>query len=108
MKYLFRIFEANMQAHRGKMTIHRGRSSGVLPKLARCGFDFIYVDGSHKAEDVYEDAVSCFALCKVGGIIMFDDYQWEYYADSQDNPRAAIDRVPSERSGHYQLLHKTW
>lgn len=37
-------------------------------------FDFIYVDGSHKASDVLVDAIHAFQLLKIGGIMIFDDY----------------------------------
>lgn len=40
-----------------------------LPK-----FDLIYIDGSHLATDVLTDAVLSFNLLKVGGILIFDDY----------------------------------
>ena len=39
-------------------------------------FDFIYVDGGHTAPDVLADACMCWGLLRVGGIILFDDYQW--------------------------------
>ena len=39
-------------------------------------FDFIYVDGSHTAPDVLADACMCWGLLRVGGIVLFDDYQW--------------------------------
>jgi len=41
-------------------------------------FDFIYVDGSHTAPDVLADACMCWGLLRVGGIILFDDYQWQW------------------------------
>jgi predicted O-methyltransferase YrrM len=37
-------------------------------------FDFIYIDGSHKEEDVYMDAVLSMPLLKPNGIMAFDDY----------------------------------
>lgn len=37
-------------------------------------FDFIYIDGSHKEEDVYKDAMLSFPLLKKGGTMAFDDY----------------------------------
>jgi len=37
-------------------------------------FDIIYIDGSHKAEDVFLDGVNSFKFLKKGGIIFFDDF----------------------------------
>lgn len=77
----------------------KGRSDTVLPTLLteghRSSFEFIYVDGSHEAPDVLLDAVLAFKLCKVGGVIAFDDYLWfESVASEQDPircPKFAID-----------------
>jgi len=38
-------------------------------------FDLIYVDGSHIASTVLFDAAMAFQLCRVGGAIVFDDFQ---------------------------------
>lgn len=39
-------------------------------------FDVIYIDGSHSAQDVLEDAIQCKRLLKEGGLLIFDDYGW--------------------------------
>jgi predicted O-methyltransferase YrrM len=55
-------------------------------------YDFIYIDGSHKAADVLEDAVLSFRLLKVGGLLIFDDYAWNGGGPTEfDNPRRGID-----------------
>ena len=40
-------------------------------------YDFVYVDGSHNADDALADAVMCFGLLRPGGVMLFDDYLWE-------------------------------
>jgi cephalosporin hydroxylase len=52
------------------------QSSIALAALITKGiqYDWIYIDGSHKAHDVLTDAVMSFQLLKVGGHILFDDY----------------------------------
>ena len=37
-------------------------------------FDIIYIDGSHKADDVFLDGVNSFKYLKKGGVIFFDDF----------------------------------
>jgi 8-oxo-dGTP pyrophosphatase MutT (NUDIX family) len=56
-------------------------------------FDFIYVDGDHTAVGVLSDAVRAFGLLKPGGILAFDDYQWQPYPDAPAHlaPGMAID-----------------
>lgn len=61
-----------------KVIKHKGTSLEQLSKLVVEGhlstFDWVFVDGSHLAVDVLYDAVLAFKLAKVGGIIVFDDY----------------------------------
>lgn len=37
-------------------------------------YDLIYIDGDHTAPCVLDDAVLCWPLLKVGGLLAFDDY----------------------------------
>jgi len=53
-------------------------------------FDLIYVDGSHAAEDVRKDAEDSLRALKPGGLLIFDDYQFKYYAEPHMNPAKAI------------------
>ncbi|MBY0511961.1 MAG: class I SAM-dependent methyltransferase [Rhodospirillaceae bacterium] len=86
-------------AHPVNLTVHRGASDSMLAKLLvegrRNSFDFIYIDGSHMADDVLCDAVLAFRLLKVGGTIAFDDYLWfETLPEGKDPlrcPKTAID-----------------
>lgn len=41
-------------------------------------YDILYVDGSHLAADVLTDAILGWGLVKVGGIIIFDDYDFQF------------------------------
>lgn len=54
-------------------------------------FDFIYIDGSHKASDVLEDMVLSLRLLKKDGIMLLDDYQWGKQLPSHFTPKPAID-----------------
>lgn len=79
--------------------VHEGRSdeqlAAMIPTYGHGYFDFIYIDGSHQAPDVLNDAVLAFMLLRVGGIIVFDDYLWyEDLAGGRDVlrcPKLAID-----------------
>lgn len=51
----------------------RGKSEDELPKLNAFRYDFIYVDGDHRAEEIYHDCVWAFAITKTGGYILIDD-----------------------------------
>lgn len=68
--------------------IHQGESGT---------FDWIYLDGSHRATDVLADAVAAFRLLKSGGILVFDDYLWVEGMKEGNNinntPKPAIDAI---------------
>lgn len=54
-------------------------------------FDFIYIDGSHRAPDVLTDACMAFGLLKSGGIMLFDDYMWMAQPGILNQPKIAVD-----------------
>ncbi len=51
-------------------------SQVALRGLPLESYDIVYIDGSHATADVLEDAVLSWRLLKVGGALIFDDYQW--------------------------------
>jgi predicted O-methyltransferase YrrM len=57
-------------------------------------FDLVYIDGSHMASDVLLDATMAFKLLKVGGILIFDDYEYgtpELMDKPHEHPHIAIE-----------------
>lgn len=63
----------------------------AIPNIDRIKFDFIYIDGDHRAEAVYFDAVNSFKLLKEGAYILFDDYLW-----GTTDVKAGVDRFVTE------------
>ena len=68
-------FEKNLSKYLNRINIYKGFSNDILPTL-KLTYDLIYIDGSHRAMDVYNDAINSFKLLKSGGIMVFDDYLW--------------------------------
>jgi predicted O-methyltransferase YrrM len=92
-----------------KVNIFRQKSQDYLRDINACIYNFIYIDGSHTAPDVLEDAVLAWRLLKPEGIMVFDDYAWDAYKDKPElNPRLAIDSFLSVMTGKYQLLQKSY
>jgi len=60
--------------HKNRFKFIKGRSGTVLKGLKPNSFDIIYIDGSHDAYEVLEDAILSFSLLKENGIMIFDDY----------------------------------
>jgi predicted O-methyltransferase YrrM len=102
------VLVGNLQKSGGdKTTLHEGVSCKLLRTFTFESFDFVYVDGSHTAIDVLEDAVLSFRLLKNGGIMAFDDYLWHEERHSDGTyPKAAIDAFLSVYGHRFRLLEK--
>jgi len=103
-------FDWNIRAigAENKVIKMKGRSQEILRTLPLNHYDCIYIDGSHDAHHVLEDAVLCWPLLKEGGILIFDDYLLENYAQEGHNPRCAIDAFFSVYKDFCIELHKSW
>ena len=80
--------------------LKRGESKDELPKLHALRADLIFVDGNHYAPWPYHDLCWAFALTKVGGIIIADDYNL-WAQETKDN----IDKFLNEFNGFYDIIH---
>ena len=78
--------------HVNKLRVMKAKSDDALINLRQEGarFDFIYIDASHVAIDVLHDAVVCWRMLDVHGIMVFDDVAWKGYMEDCYNPRIAI------------------
>lgn len=90
----------------GKLELYRKLSVDAYYELLskyRNSVDFIYIDGDHRAEGVYLDAINCFELCKKNGIILFDDYLWEDYT-GEKSTKEGIDKFLKEYTENIEVL----
>jgi predicted O-methyltransferase YrrM len=86
----------------------RGNSTLMLPQLVGShhnSFDLIYVDGSHDAADVLCDLTCAFLLCRSGGLIVCDDYLWNFGDDLCTTPKLAIDSFVNCYAKKLKILH---
>ena len=83
-----------------------GYSQEVLRGLPFSTYNFIYIDGSHLAVNVMQDAVLAWPLLKKGGLLTFDDYEWDDDPNPLNCPRAAIDAFLNIFETHYVMIHK--
>jgi predicted O-methyltransferase YrrM len=69
------------------------------------GFDWIYVDGSHRADDTMLDGELAWRLARNGAIVIFDDYHWDKEpAHSVHHPKRGIDAFLTLHAGEYERL----
>ena len=107
---LERLFDENI-ARTGRAEHIRkivGLSQDVLPGLHGERFDFIYIDGSHEAKYVIQDAVLCWGLLEPGGYMLFDDVPFRFpNSPAQDTVRA-IDFFLSVFTDEVDVLARDW
>lgn len=98
-------FDANTVDHADRITKWHGSSASYFAGLESDEmFDIVYVDGSHFVDDVLLDSLCSFRHLRVGGIIIFDDYQWHSYAGRQANPAAALNAFFRLKSREIEFL----
>ncbi|KAI0773707.1 glycosyl transferase [Fomes fomentarius] len=69
------------------------------------GYDWIYVDGSHEADDTFLDGELAWRLARNGAIVIFDDYRWNKEPeDSVHHPKRGIDAFLTLHAGEYTRL----
>jgi predicted O-methyltransferase YrrM len=104
----FQRFRHNIsKTGRGSQVTTLIGSSQIELRHCTSAFDFVYVDGSHYAPDVLEDAVLTFRLLNVGGVMIFDDYAWNH-ARLTLPPGPAIDAFVKLYCERIEIIHMSY
>ena len=83
---------------------YRGTSFSYLTSC-NLEFDFIYIDGDHTSDGVYDDAILSFPLLKDDGIMAFDDYLWKHDSKNPElEPKMGIDQFLKDNEKDIQIL----
>jgi len=71
-------FDRNLAGYGTRLRKIAGTSIKALGMLREenAVFDFIYVDGSHRRDDVMIDCLGAWRLLREGGVMLMDDYTW--------------------------------
>jgi len=107
-------FDANVLGKFANRTTKvKGRSTVELDCFALEGrtFDLIYLDGSHLRDDVMIDSILAWRLLKVGGHLIWDDYELVqampgHFTYVDQDPKPAIDVFTSWHGGEMDILHR--
>jgi len=103
-----RRFDANLAPFAARLEKRKAASAVALTELGIEGrrFDIAYIDGSHRSADVYGDGVLTWSMLLPGGIMIFDDYEWEWMPEPLSNPKLGIDSFLRAFEGQYRMVHK--
>jgi len=88
----------------------KGDSYEVLFKMTKENkiFDFIYVDGSHKAFDCYSDIILSWKLLAEGGILAIDDYLYNSEGAVINSPFEGVNHFLNKFQKEFKILHKDY
>lgn len=92
-------FDFNVEEYEN---IHKIKTtSDTFFKNNYSNFDVIYVDGYHYGPQVYKDCKNAWKILKNNGLLICDDYIWDFYPNLKDSPCYAINRFLKELNGSY-------
>jgi hypothetical protein len=105
-----RRFDANTGQFKKRIEKIKSSSADALAKLGikNRRFDLAYIDGGHRAVEVYTDAALTWPLIVRGGIVIFDDYQYRLEKIRLDNPAPGIDAFLGSIKGQYRIVHNKY
>jgi predicted O-methyltransferase YrrM len=107
--YIKPSFEGNTILFKHKIRVIKQPSQRALRDtfFTDAKADLIYIDGSHNAADVLEDAILCFRILKKNGILIFDDYLWTKEGELTE-PKIGIDAFLNVFRDKLVVLHKQY
>ena len=95
-------FDFNTKQYLNIFKIKKSSNNFFLDNLLY--FDVIYVDGYHKASQVYKDCENSWKALNLNGILICDDYIWNHYSEIKDNPCFAVNSFLSKIKENYKIL----
>lgn len=84
----------------------KGKSESILHTLQNNRYDIVYIDGNHRSLNVLMDAMFSWRYLKTGGMLIFDDYEWQPQKRPEETPKMAIDIFLKNPQSQITLLHK--
>tara|TARA_B100001121_G_scaffold279178_1_gene270207 strand:+ start:54 stop:740 length:687 start_codon:yes stop_codon:yes gene_type:complete len=67
-------------------------------------FEVIYIDGYHKDFQVLKDCRNAWKILKKNGLLICDDYIWNFYENIKENPCYSINRFLHEIKNEKKVL----
>ena len=96
-------FNDNLKDFQNRFTKIKMKSEDFFIKNKK-KFDIIYIDGSHHADDVFNDCMESWKILTKNGIIIIDDYFWQGYKNHSEDPIHGINRFLSIKKKFHSVL----
>ncbi len=106
----FKLFEKNLNEFliNDRVIIKKSSTFSFFSKEMKKNFyDIVYIDAGHGYSDFTIDVYCSFDQIIVGGIVIFDDYEWQdkNFMSMDKNVRLAINDFLERANGCYEVLH---
>lgn len=101
-------YKEQIAPYKDRVASHKAFSNDWLKENRQVKYDFIYIDGDHLPESVTLDADLSWDILKPGGIMAFDDYEWDHPDGTDKNPKPAIDAFLAKHKDEIEILRKGW
>ncbi|MCZ0900070.1 tetratricopeptide repeat protein, partial [Microcoleus sp. HI-ES] len=69
-------------------------------------YDVAYIDGCHKPTSALQDAILSWRLVKVGGLMIFDDYEFTFPDSPEQDTKLGIDVFLEMFGSQLEVVHK--
>ncbi len=104
------LFRNNLKLSKvgDSVKVHIGESHLLTRTFAPNSYEIIYIDGCHCSRHVLSDAVLCWDLLKVGGIMIFDDYLYKDFPPDRVSPQATCDFFVEIFKEEVNVLYKDY
>jgi tetratricopeptide (TPR) repeat protein len=83
-----------------------GYSQDLLVNLNSEYYDVAYIDGCHKPTSALQDAILSWRLVKVGGLMIFDDYEFTFPDSPELDTKIGIDVFLEMFGSQLEVVHK--
>lgn len=105
--------EMGFDEHRLQVFFERAQTGLVADWVSPEMVDFAYIDGGKDADQVLQNSVLVWLALKPGGVIIWDDYRWEWREGvvspyCEHPPKIGIDAFLAAHVGKYEELHRGW
>jgi len=106
-KKVYKNFLKNTKSFEKKLSINKMPSDIFFNKNNK-KFDLIYIDGSHYVKDVMNDCINSFKYLNKNGIMIIDDFMWNYYPKINENPIGAILPFIKKIYSNINIIHLSY
>lgn len=101
---IFELFKRNIRACgiEDRVSVLRGDSRDILPKIDRYSVNILFVDGDHRYEFVKQDIINAMPLVRIGGVLCGDDLEMSMESVSDiTSHQAAVEQGLDFANGYH-------